>query len=337
MQSTLSIQNLHIAVRSGGGVYEAVRGLSLDIAPGEVVAVVGESGSGKSLTALSILGLLPRGIANVTQGQLLFGGKDLAKASPSGLDSVRGSDIGMVFQEPLSALNPVVRIGAQMTEGVRIRRGLSAKDAQAMALAALKKVRISDPERRLQQYPHELSGGMRQRVVIAMALISSPKLLIADEPTTALDVTIQAQIIALLKDLQASEGLAMMLITHDLGIVAQIANRVFVMYAGEIVESGSVETILGAPRHPYTKGLLSCVPELSFDSRRLNVIPGTMPAISAPMFGCRFKTRCDLYRPGACDAPVALRPIAPDHDFRCTQPFAGADAYDVKAAHASAV
>jgi oligopeptide/dipeptide ABC transporter ATP-binding protein len=269
---------------------------------------------------LSVLGLLAHGVARVTRGTILFDGRDITHADARTLDRHRGRDIGMIFQEPLSALNPVLRIGDQITEGLLIRGEASAKAARQRAIAALTDVRISDPERRLSQYPHELSGGMRQRVMIALALISSPRLLIADEPTTALDVTIQAQVLDVLKALQRERGLGMIIITHDLGVVADMADRIAVMYAGEIVEQGTVDEILTTPRHPYTIGLLSCVPELSPDARRLVVVPGNIPSLGEPIEGCRFKDRCPQYRPRSCDVKIRLEASGPGRACRCIRP-----------------
>ena len=317
----LDIQNLSISVRSGGRELPAVRDASLSVSAGEVLAIVGESGSGKSLTALSIIGLLSKGVTQITSGRILFDEQDLAKASPRSLDRYRGSDIGMIFQEPLSALNPVLKIGDQIIEGLISRNTVGRAEARSLALTALRDVRVSDPERRLDQYPHELSGGMRQRVMIALALISSPKLLIADEPTTALDVTIQAQVLEVLRDLQRRRGLAMILITHDLGIVADMADRIAVMYAGEIVETGTVAEILGAPKHPYTVGLLSCLPEYSPPGRKLVVMPGSIPALDEHIDGCRFKNRCPQYMPGACDKPIPLTALAGGRACRCVAPI----------------
>ena len=323
MQPILSINDLRISLRLGGESHEAVRGVSLDLFKGEVLAIVGESGSGKSLTALSVLGLLPGKIAEVTGGKICFGGNDLTHASNAELDSIRGSGIGIIFQEPLSALNPVMRVGDQITEGLR-RRGVGNSEARRLALEALNAVRISDPERRLNQYPHELSGGMRQRAMIALALVSNPEVLIADEPTTALDVTVQAQILSLLKAQQKSRGLSMIIITHDLGIVAEIADRVAVMYSGELVETGEVDTILSRPRHPYTLGLLSCLPELSDSGRRLAVIPGSIPSVSEPVSGCVFKQRCPLYQQGPCDAQIPMMRDEDGHGYRCIHPVGSA-------------
>ncbi len=320
----LSMHGVCITVSTKRGTAQAVRGVDLGVSCGETLAIVGESGSGKSLTALSILGLLPRGVARVVSGEIRFDGMDLALADETELDKVRGARIGMIFQEPLSALNPVMRIGAQLIEALRSHAAVDHAEAKRRALQALVDVRIADPARRLRQYPHELSGGMRQRVMIAMALIAEPALLIADEPTTALDVTIQAQILDLLQMLQARRGLAMILITHDLGIVASVADRVAVMYAGEIVESGPVARILAHPAHPYTLGLLSCLPEFGLENRRLNVIEGSIPGLLEATSGCRFRVRCPLYRPGACDREVPLTALASDHACRCTRPV-GAD------------
>lgn len=323
MQPILSINDLRISLRLGGQSHEVVRGVSLDLFKGEVLAIVGESGSGKSLTALAVLGLLPNKIAEVSGGEIRFGGKDLTQASNAELDRIRGSGIGIIFQEPLSALNPVMRVGDQIMEGL-LRRGVSRREARKQALDALNGVRISDPERRLRQFPHELSGGMRQRAMIALALVSNPDVLIADEPTTALDVTVQAQILSLLKAQQKSRGLSMIIITHDLGIVAEIADRVAVMYAGEMVETGDVETILSRPRHPYTLGLLSCLPEFSDSGRRLAVIPGSIPSLTETVSGCVFKQRCPLYQPGPCDAQIPMVHEEGGKGYRCIHPVGSA-------------
>jgi oligopeptide/dipeptide ABC transporter ATP-binding protein len=321
MEPILSFRDLRVVLGTDRRRHEVVRGVSLDLLRGEILAVVGESGSGKSLTALSALGLLPKGIAAVSAGSIDFDGIDLASASERHLDDIRGSRIGMVFQEPLSSLNPVMRIGDQITEGLVQRGTVTRKVADKMALETLRSVRVSDPESRLRQYPHELSGGMRQRVMIALSLISNPEILIADEPTTALDVTVQAQILDVLKSQQRLRGLSMLIITHDLGVVAEVADRVAVMYAGEIIEIGDVETVLTNPRHPYTLGLLSCLPEYSAEGRRLAVIPGTVPGFSEELVGCAFKRRCPLYAMGPCDEAIPLIDGENGHAYRCVRPL----------------
>lgn len=318
MAPLLDIRNLCISVRSGGRELPAVRDVSLSVAPGEVLAIVGESGSGKSLTALSVLGLLSRGAVRVTSGEILFEGEDLAHADPRMLDRHRGRNIGMIFQEPLSALNPVLRIGDQITEGLVSRGHASASVARKRALAALTDVRVSDPERRLKQYPHELSGGMRQRVMIALALIASPRLLIADEPTTALDVTIQAQILALIGELQREAGMAMILVTHDLGVVAEVADRVAVMYAGRFVETGPVDAIFSDPQHPYTLGLIGSLPSLGKREGRLATIAGSVPPPQRFPVGCRFATRCPFAEARCFEAvPPLVETGTPGHRVAC--------------------
>jgi peptide/nickel transport system ATP-binding protein len=274
----------------------AVSDLSFALHKGETLCIVGESGCGKSLTALSILRLLPRPYGRIGGGRVLLDGKDLATLSDAEMRAVRGRAISMIFQEPMTSLNPVLTIGRQIAETVMVHEGLAWPACMERALAMLRQVRIPEPERRLHDYPHQLSGGMRQRVMIAMALACRPRVLLADEPTTALDVTIQAQILDLVRDLQAETGTAVILITHDLGVVAEMAQRVLVMYAGHKVEEGSAEEIFDAPTHPYTRGLMAAMPHLGGTGHRarLNEIPGVVPALQARPPGCPFAPRCDL-------------------------------------------
>jgi peptide/nickel transport system ATP-binding protein len=318
IQPILEIAGLTTAFRVGKLRIVAVRDLSLTVAPGETVALVGESGSGKSVTSLSIMGLLPRGIGKVESGRLALRRKsgdvvDLAGLSREAFRRVRGNDIGMVFQEPLTSLNPVYTIGDQIIEPIRIHKGASRAQALAEAVGLLEDVGIPDPARRVHQYPHELSGGMRQRATIAMALACDPALLIADEPTTALDVTIQAQILDLLKRLQSERGMGMLFITHNLGVVAEIADRVAVMYAGSIVETGPVARVFARPRHPYTKGLLRSAPRLGEATilkeagTPLPTIAGSVPSLANLPHGCPFAPRCS-YRIEQCTE--ALPPLA---------------------------
>ncbi len=297
----LSVRNLRTTFRTDGGEFAAVDDVSFDIAPGEALGVVGESGSGKSVLALSILGLLPDPPARIAGGSIHFEGQELVGLSKNALRRHRGAAIGMIFQEPMTSLNPVFSIGNQIIEAIRTHEPLSERAARTRAIELLGRVGISSPERRLEQYPHQFSGGMRQRVMIAMALACNPRLLIADEPTTALDVTIQAQLLDLLSDLRRETGMAVLLITHNMGVIAEFADRVMVMYAGRIAEEGPVESIFDDPRHPYTRGLLGSTPTLLHDAPRLQVIPGQLPALSAPPPGCRFAPRCGL-RVDACDA-----------------------------------
>ena len=316
-EPVLSVEDLRVEFRTTRGRVRAVEGISYDVHPGEMVAIVGESGSGKSVSALSILGLLPRKSARVTSGRIQFGGHDLLKLTHSQLEKIRGRDIGMIFQEPMTSLNPVLSIGDQLTEPLKIHLKMDHAAAMERAAELLRLVGISDAERRLQQYPHEFSGGMRQRVMIAIGLACDPKLLIADEPTTALDVTIQAQILELMKDLSRRLGIAMIVITHNLGVVARYADRVNVMYAAEIVEKATAETLFSAPCHPYTSGLLRAVPRLDQGREaRLATIDGLPPDLIRPPKGCRFAARCPARVP-VCDEHPALRPVGDNHMAAC--------------------
>jgi len=289
----LSVRDLTVTFqRTGEEPFVAVDGVSFDIRPGETIGLVGESGCGKSVTSLAIMGLLPaRGVR--VDGQVLYNGTDLLKQSPDQMRDRRGRDLGMIFQDPLSSLNPVVPIGIQVTEVLERHRGLSRKAATPIARGMLDKVGIPDPTRRLKDYPHQLSGGMRQRALIAMALACEPRLLIADEPTTALDVTIQAQILALLKDLVEDTGTALVMITHDLGVVAGLVDRVNVLYGGKIVERGDRHPLFAAPRHPYTHGLLGSIPRLDGQrGERLHPIPGSVADNLPWASACAFAPRC---------------------------------------------
>src|SRR6185312_3917693 len=279
--------------RTGAGIVRAVDGVSYTVDPGETVAVVGESGSGKSVTAMSVLRLIPNPPGRITGGEVWFDGRDLLKLSEEEMRHVRGGDIGMIFQEPMTSLNPVLSIERQITETLEEHRGASPEAAHARAIELLRLVGISDPERRLRQYPHQLSGGMRQRVMIAIALACEPKLIIADEPTTALDVTIQAQILELMQSLTKRLGVALIIITHNLGVVARYARRVNVMYAGRIVEAGPADAIYHDPRHPYTIALLRSVPRLDQPRRaRLDPVDGQPPDLTRLDAGCAFRPRC---------------------------------------------
>jgi len=278
----LEVKNLHTEFRTGAGLVRAVDGISYTVDPGETVAIVGESGSGKSVSALSIMRLIPDPPGRITEGQVIFNDRDLMSLSEEEMRQVRGSEIGMVFQEPMTSLNPVLTIGRQITETIEQHRGSDPEAAQRRALELLGLVGIADAERRLKQYPHQLSGGMRQRIMIAIALACDPKLIIADEPTTALDVTIQAQILELMQSLTDRLGVALIIITHNLGVVARYANRVNVMYAGRIVESGNAMDLYRDPHHPYTMALLRSVPRLDQPRRaRLDPIEGSPPDLTA--------------------------------------------------------
>jgi oligopeptide/dipeptide ABC transporter ATP-binding protein len=291
----LEISDLHTEFRTGAGVVRAVDGVSYTVGAGETVAVVGESGSGKSVTALSILRLIPDPPGRITAGSVIFAGRDLLALSEPEMREIRGGEIGMVFQEPMTSLNPVLTIGRQITETLEQHRGLNRHEAAKRAEALLLQVGIAEPGRRLKQYPHQLSGGMRQRVMIAIALACDPKLIIADEPTTALDVTIQAQILELMKALTRDRGIALIIITHNLGVVARYADQVNVMYAGRIVESGPAAQIYHDPRHPYTVALLRSVPRLDRPRQaRLDPVDGQPPDLTRLDGGCAFRPRCRL-------------------------------------------
>jgi peptide/nickel transport system ATP-binding protein/oligopeptide transport system ATP-binding protein len=314
----LSVRELRTWFRTDQGVARAVDGVSFDVHPGETLGVVGESGCGKTVTALSILGLLPEPPAAIEPGSSIrFLGEELLGVGPRRMRAIRGNEIAMIFQEPMSSLNPVYSVGIQISEAIRLHRGMDKKGARHEAVRLLREVGIPDAEQRVDEYPHQLSGGMRQRVMIAMALSCEPKLLIADEPTTALDVTIQAQILELLADLRAKHAMAILLITHDLGVVAEVCDRVVVMYAGQVVESGSVHEIFADPRHPYTRGLLGSLPSVEAPGQRLVSIPGTVPNPTAWPAGCRFADRCELAGEG-CQEPQPLVMLdGPDRAARC--------------------
>jgi len=322
----LRVQDLKTHFHTRDGVVRAVDGVSFDVMPGETLAVVGESGCGKSVTAMSILRLLPMPPARIAGGRIEFEGRNLLDLSEPDMRKVRGNAISMIFQEPMTSLNPVLTIGRQISEALVLHRGMTEKAALARAAEMLRKVRIPEAERRLAQYPHELSGGMRQRVMIAMALACGPRLLIADEPTTALDVTIQAQILELMHELRDETGASVILITHDLGVVAEIAHRVVVMYAGRKVEEAPIGELFASPRHPYTRGLLGSMPHLG-DSvnetgKRLVEIPGMVPSLKEPAPGCLFAPRCpNATERCSRDAP-ALEQHAPGHWAACWNPVA---------------
>jgi len=293
MKKILEVKDLHVSFHTYAGEVKAVRGVSFDLYEGEILAIVGESGSGKSVTAQTIMKLNPMPPAEILGGSIFLGDKDIVKASEKEMMTIRGKDISMIFQDPMTSLNPTMPIGKQLTEAIRRHRKMSKSEADKEAIRLLKLVRIPNPESRVFQFPHEFSGGMRQRVMIAMALSCEPKLLIADEPTTALDVTIQAQIIELLKEIREKTGTAIMIITHDLGVVASMADRIAVMYGGKIVETGTVEDIFYRPAHPYTKALLQSLPKTDMDKNtRLVSINGTPPDLLNPPQGCPFSGRC---------------------------------------------
>ncbi len=313
----LAVDSLRVSFETTRGVARAVDGVSFTIAAGETVCVVGESGCGKSVTALSLLRLIPAPGRIEVGSAIQFDGANLLTLDDESLRSVRGRRMSMIFQEPMTALNPVLTVGEQIAEVVRVHTKASRQDAWAQAVSMLREVGIADPAVRASEYPHQLSGGMRQRVMIAMALILEPRLVIADEPTTALDVTIQAQILELLRAQRDRTGLALLLITHDLGVVAEMASRVLVMYAGQIVEEAPVTTLFSTATHPYTEGLLAAVPRLDQIGGRLRTIPGTVPAATEWPSGCRFRARCPhAFDRCESEAPELVQ-VGPSHRARC--------------------
>ena len=312
MAPLLDVKDLHTEFRTGAGVVRAVDGVSYAVEQGETVAIVGESGSGKSVSALSILRLIPDPPGRITRGEVIFAGRDLMQLPDAQMREVRGGDIGMVFQEPMTSLNPVLTIGRQITETLEQHRRADRAAAHKRAIELLGMVGIADPARRLKQYPHELSGGMRQRVMIAIAIACDPKLIIADEPTTALDVTIQAQILELMNGLTRRLNAALIIITHNLGVVARYAKRVNVMYAGRIVESGPAAAIYHSPRHPYTMALLRSVPRLDRPRRaRLDPVDGQPPDLTRLDQGCAFRPRCRFAIEACAKAWPPLEPVGP--------------------------
>ena len=315
----LQVDHLAIAFpprQRGGDSVRVVDGVSLHMRRGETLGVVGESGSGKSMTALALLRLVPEP-GQIVGGGIRLGETDLLALPEKAMRAVRGGRIAMIFQDPMTSLNPVFTVGEQIAEAVRVHRGLAKSEAWAEAVAALGRVHIADAARRAGQYPHELSGGMRQRVMIALALACQPDILLADEPTTALDVTVQAQILALLNELQEREGLAILLITHDLGVVAQSCDNVIVMYAGQIMEAAPVGDLFARPAHPYTQGLLASLPENTpAGADRLPFIAG-QPPVAGTVTGCPFRPRCPRAIPGVCETPLPTTTLAPGHTVRC--------------------
>jgi oligopeptide/dipeptide ABC transporter ATP-binding protein len=314
----LDVQDLAVEFDTEAGKARAVDGVSFQVRAGHTLGIVGESGCGKSVTALSILRLLPQPMGRIVGGRILFRGQDLVAAGEETLHQVRTGQIGMIFQEPMTALNPVHRIGKQLSEAILLHGEVSPRTALEKSVGLLKKVGIPSPELRVSEFPHQLSGGMRQRVVIAMALACSPALVIADEPTTALDVTIQAQILELMRELQDEMGMSIILITHDLGVIAETCEDVLVMYAGRVAEVGSVEDIFHRPSHPYTRGLLDSIPRLEYPRKeRLRTIEGMVPALMDLPAGCRFNNRCP-HRSERCTAePPALGAVAGTHRVAC--------------------
>jgi oligopeptide/dipeptide ABC transporter ATP-binding protein len=316
-EALLQVRNLKTYFLNKNYQVKAVDGVDFDVHEGQVVGIVGESGSGKSMTSLSIMGLVPKPHGKIVEGQVLLEGRDLVPLSERELMDVRGNKIGMIFQEPMSAMNPVLRVGFQIGEVLVRHRNMSRRDAKTRATELLRSVGIPRAEQIVDQYPHELSGGMRQRAMIAMAMACEPKLLIADEPTTALDVTIQAQVLDLMKDLQKKTGTAILLITHDLGVIAETADHVVVMYGGQVVETAGADAIFEEPLHPYTNALLEAIPSIRDEKVRLASIPGTVPNAAGFPPGCRFAERCELAKPSCRETMPELRELRPGHLVRC--------------------
>ena len=314
----LKVDNLATHFHTRNGVVRAVDGVSYSLEKGQTLGIVGESGSGKSVSAYSLLGLLPMPPGRIESGTAHFDGLDLLQASPKELRAIRGQRISMIFQDPMTALNPYMTIGAQLMEPLRVHQGLSKVEAVGYALDMLEAVGIHDATLAMKAYPHQFSGGMRQRVVIAMALITEPDVLIADEPTTALDVTVQAQILELIKSLQQKKGMAVVMITHDLGVIANTCDDVAVMYAGRICEHASASALFRSPRHPYTSALLNSLPAIHTDGKELYSIPGMPPDLTKPIQGCAFAPRC-AYATEMCTGAVGLQAMAPDHATACVR------------------
>ncbi|MEI8144452.1 MAG: ABC transporter ATP-binding protein [Alphaproteobacteria bacterium] len=316
----LSIQGLKVHFSTDDGILRAVDGVDLDIDRGETVCVVGESGCGKTVTAMTILKLIAMPPGKIAGGKILWQGRDLVPLPPADMNKIRSKEIAIIFQEPMTSLNPVYTIGDQIGEVIRLHEGMNKKDALDRTVEMLRLVQIPNAAARVNDYPHQFSGGMRQRVMIAMALSCNPKLIIADEPTTALDVTIQAQILDLLHDMKSRLGMAIMLITHAMGVVAETAQRVVVMYAGKVVEEAPVEALFGDPRHPYTQGLIRSIPRLDLAAthkQRLEAIGGSVPKLINPPAGCRFAPRCKLATAACLTEEPPLREIAPGHRVAC--------------------
>lgn len=316
----LDIQGLKTHFKTDDGWLHAVDGVDISIDSGETVCVVGESGCGKSVTAKTVMKLIDMPPGKIVAGKIMWQGRDLVPLSSEEMQKIRAKEIAIIFQEPMTSLNPVYTVGEQIAESVRLHEGVSKKAAMDRAIEMLKRVKIPTPEKRVRDYPHQFSGGMRQRVMIAIALACNPKLLIADEPTTALDVTIQAQILDLIAELKAEYGTAVMLITHAMGVVAEVAQRVVVMYAGRVVEEASVDVLFREPRHPYTRGLIRSIPRIDLaatEKIRLEAIPGTVPKLIDPAEGCRFAARCRYAKPECSAGTPPLIEITPGHKVAC--------------------
>ncbi len=323
-EKILEVKNLQTTFKVEGGKFNAVDGINFNVYKGKTLGIVGESGCGKSVTSLSIMRLIPTPPGDISGGEIVYKGKDLLKLPISEMRKIRGNEISMIFQEPMTSLNPVFTVGDQIREAIQLHQKVSKKEAIVKSIEMLKLVGIPSPEKRIDDYPHQLSGGMRQRVMIAMALSCNPNILIADEPTTALDVTIQAQILDLMRKLRETLGMAMMLITHDLGVVAETADEVIVMYAGKIVEQGLVKEIFANPKHPYTRGLLQSIPTFNKTAvtsgkkkARLDTISGIVPSLLELPVGCRFQSRCPFATDECKSSEPKLRSVGSDHDIAC--------------------
>ena len=322
MEKILEVRNLKTAFSTEAGVVNAIDDVSFTVTRGKTLGLVGESGCGKSVTSLSIMRLIPNPPGRIVGGEIFYKGQDLLKLSEPEMRKLRGNEISMIFQEPMTSLNPVFTIGDQVQESLRYHQGLSRKQAREKSIEMFRMVNIPSPETRVDEFPHQLSGGMRQRVMIAMALACKPQVLICDEPTTALDVTIQAQVLEIMKKLRETLGMAMILITHDLGVVAETADEVAVMYAGRIVEQGPVSEIFANPKHPYTRGLLNSIPKLNAagarkKKSRLETIPGIVPSLLELPVGCRFQDRCSFVKDQCRQSVPALRAVTSSHQVAC--------------------
>ncbi|MFN4189719.1 MAG: ABC transporter ATP-binding protein [Pseudothermotoga sp.] len=324
MEELLKIENLRLYFDTEEGIVKAIEDVNLTIGKGEIVGIVGETGSGKSITAMSILKLIPTPPARYLNGRIWFEGQEISELTEEEMIEIRGKKISMIFQEPMTSLNPTFTIGEQICDVIMTHTGVSKQEAVSKAIETFKLVRMQDPESLMTKYPHQLSGGMRQRVMIAMALVCNPKLLIADEATTALDVTIQAQILSLLKRMNQELGLSVLIITHNFGVVAQICDKVAVMYAGYVVEFAQVQEIFQRPLHPYTKGLLNAIPPLESRIDNLRVIEGSVPNLIDPPNGCRFHPRCERFIKGLCDEKVP-KLVGSKHKVACFNPYNGGD------------
>lgn len=315
----IEIRDLRISIYSEGAYFDVVKGLSLSVRANEILCLVGESGCGKSITALSVMGLLPADVVQVTHGEILFRGQDLLKLSSGDMRRLRSDEISMIFQDPITSLDPVFTIGSLLTEIIRVHRKVTSSEAEDMAVHALEAAQLPNARQRLKSYPHELSGGMRQRVMIALATALNPAVLIADEPTTALDVTVQAQILERLRERQREQKMGMLLITHDLAVVAEVADRVAVMYAGEIVEEAAVQALFDSPQHPYTQGLLGAIPDITARRGSLHAIPGRVPPPQVPPPGCEFAPRC-IHALEKCWESRPLLKVTGQGKLRCFNP-----------------